>query len=412
MTGLRGQEKETYMSLKNGVQVLGLHFKNPIVVASTDIARTAEQFRAFAESGVGAIITKSVTDAPALQDAGIARIHIADMYQRPVRGEGYPDQYYFFSRGGSMLSMEAFGRKAPELLAIGKENGVVVIGSIAASNVENWVSYARQMEQLGFPAIELNFGNPHGEASKGKLGFLIGQSPELCRQIAGAVRRAVSIPVIVKLTPQVSSVAEIIKALYEEGISAVTVMHRFQGLMVDPETDEPVLGGWAALGGPWMKPVSLANVARARRAVPEMTILGGNGADTARDVYDYMCCGASLVEVGSSMMLRGPEYASALVEELDALVYAKGMEEYNQVVGRTADHIVTYQNLGSLPRRQVAVQTELCRDCQERPCLRTCYFGGVKPIEAGVLHDDEACSGCGLCLHSCPKRAVSIEEIS
>lgn len=265
MTGLRGQEKETYMSLKNGVQVLGLHFKNPIVVASTDIARTAEQFRAFAESGVGAIITKSVTDAPALQDAGIARIHIADMYQRPVRGEGYPDQYYFFSRGGSMLSMEAFSRKAPELLAIGIENGVVVIGSIAASNVENWVSYARQMEQLGFPAIELNFGNPHGEASKGKLGFLIGQSPELCRQIAGAVRRAVSIPVIVKLTPQVSSVAEITKVLYEEGISAVTVMHRFQGLMVDPETDEPVLGGWAALGGPWMKPVSLANVARARR---------------------------------------------------------------------------------------------------------------------------------------------------
>ena len=88
MTGLRGQEKETYMSLKNGVQVLGLHFKNPIVVASTDIARTAEQFRTFAESGVGAIITKSVTDAPALQDAGIARIHIADMHQKPVRAKG------------------------------------------------------------------------------------------------------------------------------------------------------------------------------------------------------------------------------------------------------------------------------------------------------------------------------------
>ena len=156
------------MSLKNGVQALGLHFKNPIVVASTDIARTAEQFRAFAESGVGAIITKSVTDAPALQDAGIARIHIADMHQKPVRGEGYPDQYYFFSRGGSMLSMEAFSQKASELLTIGKENGVVVIGSIAASSVENWVSYARQMEQLGFPAIELNFGNPHGEASKGR----------------------------------------------------------------------------------------------------------------------------------------------------------------------------------------------------------------------------------------------------
>ena len=112
------------------------------------------------------------------------------------------------------------------------------------------------------------------------------------------------------------------------------------------------------------------------------------------------------------MMLRGPKYASALVEELEALVHAKGVEEYSQVVGRTADRIVAYQNLGSLPRRQVAVQTELCRDCQERPCLRTCYFGGMKPADAGVLHDDTACSGCGLCLHSCPEQAVAIQEIS
>lgn len=77
------------------------------------------------------IVTKSVTDAPALQDAGIARIHITGMDQKPVTGD-YPEQYYFFSRGGSMLSMEDFARKAPELLHIGRRHGVVVIGSIAA----------------------------------------------------------------------------------------------------------------------------------------------------------------------------------------------------------------------------------------------------------------------------------------
>lgn len=398
------------MSVQNGIEALGLHFKNPIVVASTDIARTAQQFEAFAASGVGGIITKSVTDAPALQDAGIARIHITDMAQQPVQGE-YPEHYYFFSRGGSMLSMEDFARKAPQLLSIGRKYGVVVIGSIAASSVENWVCYARQMEQLGFDAIELNFGNPHGEASKGKLGFLIGQSPELCAQIAGAVMDAVSIPVIVKLTPQVSSVTEIARKLQETGVRAVTVMHRFQGLMVDPDTDEPVLGGWAALGGPWMKPVSLANVARVHRAAPQMTILGGNGADTARDIYDYMCCGASLVEVGSSMMLRGPDYAARLVEDFAALLQEKKITEYGQLIGRTAEKIVTYQNLGSLPSRRVVLQENLCAGCQEKRCLRTCYFGGMKLIQGKVTHDDAACSGCGLCVHSCPKQAVTIQEI-
>lgn len=71
----------------NGCEIsaLGLTFKNPIVAASTDIARSVEQFEAFAKSGVGAIITKSVTDAPALQDDNISRIHITDLAQKPVR---------------------------------------------------------------------------------------------------------------------------------------------------------------------------------------------------------------------------------------------------------------------------------------------------------------------------------------
>ena len=308
-----------------------------------------------------------------------------------------------------MLSMEGFARKAPELLRIGRRHGVVVIGSIAASALENWVSYARQMEQLGFDAIELNMGNPHGEASKGKLGFLIGQSPELCCQIASAVQQAVSIPVIVKLTPQVDSVAALVKALYAAGIRAVTVMHRYQGLMVDPETDAPVLGGWAALGGPWMKPISLANIARVRRAAPEVTIVGGNGADTARDIYDFISCGARLVEVGSSMMLRGPAYARQLVEDFEALLRRKGTDA-DALVGRTADGIVTYQNLGSLPRRQVEVQTELCAGCQGTPCVTTCYFGGMTRENGQPVHHPEACSGCGLCAHSCGRGAVRIRK--
>ena len=391
------------------VFALGLHFKNPIIVASTDIARTSRQFEAFAAGGVGGIITKSVTDAPALQDAGIARIHITDMKQNPVRGE-YPEQYYFFSRGGSMLSMEDFAKKAPELISIGHKYGVVVIGSIAASAIENWVDYAQQMEQLGFDAIELNMGNPHGEASKGKLGFLIGQSPELCCEIASAVKSAVSIPVIVKLTPQVDSVVRLAQSLRDTGIEAVTVMHRFQGLMVDPDTDEPVLGGWAALGGPWMKPISLANIARVRRSVPELEIVGGNGVDSARDVYDYISCGACLVEVGSSMMLRGPEYAKRLVDDFCELLRARGTD-VGGLIGRTAERIVTYKNLGSLPKRQIEVNTAVCDACPDKPCVTTCYFGGMSIEDKKLIHHEDVCSGCGLCVHSCGRSAISIKEI-
>lgn len=395
------------MSTRSEVHALGLTFKNPIIVASTDIARSPEHFEAFAKSGVGGIITKSVTDATALQNDSIARIHITDMAQQQIQG-AYPDQYYFFSRGGSMLSMEAFAAKAPELVRLGREYGIVTIASISASRLENWVSYAREMERMGFDALELNFGNPHGEAADGKLGFLIGQSPELCTQIAKAVMDAVHIPVIAKLTPQISDLVSLVKHLRQAGVKAVTVMHRFQGMMIDPETDLPVLGGWAAIGGPWMKPVSMANISKVYRAA-DLTILGGNGADTARDVYDYLLCGASLVEVGSSMMLRGPEYARRLVEETEALLAQKDTTA-QAVRGRAAEAVVTYKNLGALPLRHSELDTTVCADCEAHPCLTTCYFGALRLMDGAVEHDEQKCSGCGLCAHSCPKNAVTMKN--
>lgn len=387
--------------------VLGIPFSNPIIVASTDIARSPEKFREFARAGVGGIITKSVTDAAALQQSSISMIHIMDMAQNPVRG-AVPDCYSFFSRGGSMLTMEKFEAEAEELLDVGREYGTVVIGSISASRTENWIAYAKRLEELGFPAIELNFGNPHGEAADGKLGFLIGQSRELCVEIASKVQAAVDIPVIVKLTPQIADITGTAKALEAAGTPAVTITHRFQGLVLDPETDRPVLGGWAAIGGPWMKPISLANVARVRRAT-DLTILASNGVDTARDVYDYLLTGASLVEVGSSMMLRGPQYAKKLVEELDVLLAEKGVNDLEQVVGKAARQIVTYKSLGELPVRRSRIEADLCAACEDKPCLTTCYFGGMWADQGVLRHDDSRCSGCGLCWHTCPKGAVTME---
>lgn len=390
--------------------VLGLPFSNPIVVASTDIARTPERMREFAAAGVGGIITKSVTDAAALQQKSISMIHIMDMAQKPAAGQ-LSDCYTFFSRGGSMLPMAEFEPEAAELLEIGRTYGTVIIGSLSCSRTENWVAYAKRFQELGFPALELNFGNPHGEAADGKLGFLIGQSKELCVEIASQVLSTVNIPVIVKLTPQTSDLLGTAKALEAAGIPAVTITHRFQGLVIDPETDEPILGGWAAIGGPWMKPVSLANVARVRRGT-QLTILGSNGVDTPRDVYDYLLAGASLVEVGSSMMLRGPEYARQLVSGFDALLKEKGVSDPTQAVGKTAQKIVTYKSLGELPARRASMDQALCAACTDKPCVSRCYFGALRAEEGQLRHDDNACSGCGLCRHICPKGAVEINAVS
>lgn len=385
----------------------GVKFKNPVVVASTDIGRRTECFEAFARAGVGGIITKSVTDAVPLQKKGITMFDIRDMQQNPISAE-VPEKYYFFSRGGAMIAMEDFREKAKEELAIAEQHQVVAIGSISASKLENWIAYAKEFEKLGYPMIELNFGNPHGEAVKGKLGFLISQSEELCVEIASSVAQAVSIPVIVKLTPQVADLASLTKALKDAGIRAVTIMHRFQGMVIDQENEQPVLGGFAAIGGPWMKPLSLANVAKVYRA-SGLEVMGSNGADTASDVLDFIYAGAPLVQIGSSMMLRGPEYAAALIENLKMLAESK-QEPLHNLVGRVAERVIPYDQLGAIRPRKARVDTSVCVSCQDKGCVERCYFGGLRIVEGCLIHNEDFCSGCGLCQYFCTHSAVEIIE--
>ncbi|WP_304507581.1 tRNA-dihydrouridine synthase [Anaerotignum sp.] len=390
------------------VEFCGLELKNPLIAASADYSREKDSFTRLAKSGVAAIILKSVTDAEALQAKSIARFDIMDVKQNKVRGD-IPEQYTFFSRGGSMLKLSEFTETAKEYLEIAKENDVLLIGSIAASKKENWVTYAKHMEKMGMQAIELNFGNPHGEASDGKLGFLIGQIPELCCDITKAVLDAVDIPVIAKLTPQISDMAELASALKKVGVRAVTAMHRFQGLVVDPIDEEVFLGGYAAIGGTWMKPVSLANIAKVYRQTG-MEICGSNGVDTGKDLVEYMMCGAKVVQMCSTLMFKGVDSAAKIICDAQEIMTKKEVAKAEDIVGRLAKKIITYKNLGDLPNIKSEVDTTKCEKCKDKPCLSRCYFSAIRLENGKVVADDEACTGCGMCIHICTENAVKLVE--
>lgn len=393
------------------VNAFGLQFKNPIVAASTDMSRSLTSYDALLRSGVGGVIIKSVTDSPQLRTNDLARFMVTDSAQHPVKGN-IPDSYTLLSRGGAMVSIDELAEIAPELIRRGKNAGAVVIGSISASEPDNWLSYAQRMEKFGFHALELNFGNPHGEAASGKLGYLIGQASDLCAHICNMVSSAVNIPVIAKLTPQVADLTSLVLSLEGSGISGVTIMHRYQGLILSDEDDLPMLGGRAAIGGPWMKPITLANLSKAAQAT-KLPIIGGNGIDTARDVYEYILCGASLVEVGSALMLRGPSYTANLVRGLKDILRDKGVAFVTDAVGSALNHLTPYTGLDRLPKVRPSIDKEKCTDCTDRICLDRCYFNALSAADDGtILFETSNCSGCGLCAQICPHQAVTMAPIS
>ena len=202
--------------------IAGVRFKNPLLAGSANHVRGLEYTKRIIRSGVGGLVGKSVTDLESMRQSKTARYAILDEYRRPCRGQ-IPRMYTFYSRSGSMEAPEAWLRDLPEKLALAREHDVVYIGSIGAGRIESWVAIARMMADHGVPMIELNLGCPHAERSPEKMGAQLGQDPEASRAVVAAVRAAVRVPLIVKVTPQAGSLMAVVRAVEAAGADALTM---------------------------------------------------------------------------------------------------------------------------------------------------------------------------------------------
>jgi len=366
-------------------------FKNPLVVASSDVGLDFNLFRRLVDSGAGAIVTKSVTDIKQLQSTSITRFRILDIDNQ---------SFTMFTRGGPMLPMDEWKDSLPERLSYAHECNTKIIGSICCSSLKNWVDYAKIAEQLGVDMIELNLGNPLGGAADKPAGYLLGQSmtasAEVVREVANVTRK----PLIVKLTPQVDDMVPFARAMISGGASAVNVMHRYQGFRVDIDKAEPLLGGWAGVGGPWMKPISLAWISKIfnQNIGP---IFGGNGVCSWQDVVEFLMSGATAVQFASVLMVRGPEYIKEMLTGLENYLSEKNYHGAKEIIGIAAKKAITLKELNKIKDVRYVNNPAICEKCPvDFKCLDFCYFGAIKKEGTQVRFLD-TCNGCGLCNEIC-----------
>ena len=299
------------MQMNLEVDLGGIRLANPVVMASGTFGYGFGYEGLLNPNDVGAIITKATTREPW---AGNPPPRIAETPCGMLNAIGLENP-----------GIDVFlGEHLPRLRSV----GAVVIVNIAGRTFKEYVEVASMIEKAkGVAGIEINISCPNVDMG----GMQLGTAPHMVSEIVKAVKNETRLPVMPKLSPNVTDIVAIAKAAESGGADAISMINTLQGMVVDIETKRPVLGNiFGGLSGPAIKPVALRTVYQVYRAV-DIPILGGGGIMSPKDAIEFLLVGASAVSVGTGTFAN-----PRLAMEIRA-----GIEEYMERHGHTGlDEII------------------------------------------------------------------------
>lgn len=204
-----------------------------------------------------------------------------------------------------------------------------VIVNVSGSSIEEYCHVAEMINELEhIPAIELNISCPN--VKKGGMGF--GTNPDMAVQVVRAVRQNYNKTLIVKLTPNVTSVVEIAKAVEEAGADSLSLINTLLGMAVDVERRRPMLSTvTGGLSGPCVKPVALRCVWQVAHAV-HIPVIGLGGIASGEDALEFLMAGAKAIEVGTANFLN-PQVSVKIVECIEKWCEKHGVKDINEIIG-------------------------------------------------------------------------------
>lgn len=294
------------------VDLAGIPLANPVLVASGTFGYGREMARWFDLRLVGGIVTKGTTLAPR---AGNPPPRIAETPAGLLNSIGLENP-----------GVETVIREEIPFL---RQFGVPIIVNIAGETVEEYAALAAKLDGVeGVSGLEVNVSCPNVRAG----GMLFGTDPAASAAVVRAVRAVTCLPLLVKLTPNVTDIVAVARAAREAGADALTLINTLKGMAIDVRRRRPLLGAISGgLSGPAIKPVALRMVWEVAAAV-DLPIVGCGGIMTGRDAVEFLLAGATVVAVGSATLVD-PLAAPRIVTEMAACLAGEGFRSVREVVG-------------------------------------------------------------------------------
>ena len=290
-------------------------FNTPIFTASGCASSGKELSQFFPLKDIGAVVTKSIMNKP--------------RYGRPTPRMAETPSGMLNSIGLQGPGIEAF--LANDIPWLVEQNSRIVI-SIAGETIEEYATLARKVRSVsGISAIEVNISCPNVE----NRGLVFACDPEASRRVIDGVRKTIGgeIPIIAKLSPDVTNLPAIAEGVVEAGADALALINTVLGMVINLDTMRPHLGGkTGGLSGPAIKPVAVRAIYQVHAALPEVPILGMGGVSSGRDAFELILAGASGVSVGTASF-GNPHAVIDIQNELRDLLIAKGFPSLKSAIG-------------------------------------------------------------------------------
>ncbi len=287
----------------------------------------------------------------------------------------------------------------------------MVVSIMVPCAEDAWKAILPPVEETGADAIELNFGCPHGMTERG-MGSAVGQVPEYIEMVARWCKQYTRMPVIVKLTPNITDIRMPARAAMAGGADAVSLINTINSITsvdLDIMAPEPTIDGKGSHGGycgPAVKPIALNMVAEIARdpKTAALPISGIGGIQTWKDAAEFLSLGAGSVQVCTAVMTYGFKIIDEMVSGLSDWMDEKGYETIDEVVGKAVPNLRDWQHLNLNYVAKAVIDQEKCIKCGR--CYAACEDTSHQAISMSAdrvfeVKDDE-CVACNLCLNVCP----------
>ena len=290
-------------------------FPNPLFTASGCASSGRELAQFFPLKEIGAVVTKSVMSKP--------------RHGRPTPRMAETPSGMLNSIGLQGPGIDAFlAHDVPWLL----EQKSRVIVSIAGETIEEYATLARKLRSAsGISAVEVNISCPNVE----NRGLVFACDPDASRRVIDGVRKTIGgdLPIIAKLTPDVTDLPAIAKGVVDAGADALALINTVLGMVINVDTMRPHLGGkTGGLSGPAIKPIAVRAIYQVHAALPKVPILGMGGVASGKDALELILAGASGISVGTASF-GNPHAIIEVRDQLQQLLAARGFTTLSQAVG-------------------------------------------------------------------------------